>query len=312
MHTKSMDWTPDDIPDLQGKQILITGANSGIGLEAARHLARRRPHLLLACRNLDKGQAAVESVREAGPEATVELVALDLADLSSVRAAAEKVSARVDRLDVLINNAGVMALPERRTADGFEMQLGTNHLGHFALTGLLLPRLLASEAGRVVTVSSGMHKVGEIDFDDLNWEQRKYDRWRAYGQSKLANLLFCYELQRRLESAHPNVISLACHPGYASTHLQTAGAEMSGNTLVEGVMKLGNSLIAQSAESGALPTVYAATAPGLEGGEYVGPGIFRLWGRPTKQRSSRRSRDVAVAQRLWAVSEELTGVSYLS
>lgn len=306
-----MDWTPDDIPELHGKTVLITGANSGIGLEAARHLARRGPRLLLACRNLEKGEAAAERVREAGPEATVELVSLDLADLESVRAAAEQVNDRVERLDILIDNAGVMATPERRTADGFELQLGTNHLGHFALTGRLLPRLVASEAARVVVVSSGMHKIGKIDFDDLNWEHG-YDRWRAYGQSKLANLLFCYELQRRLEKQHPNVISLACHPGYASTHLQTAGAEMSGNTLTAGVMKIGNTLFAQSAEAGAWPTVFAATSPDVHGGDYVGPGIFRIWGRPTRQRSSGRSHDVEVAQRLWEVSEELTGVRFLS
>jgi NAD(P)-dependent dehydrogenase (short-subunit alcohol dehydrogenase family) len=248
--------------------------------------------VILACRNVDKGKSAA-----AGMPGTVEVRALDLADLASVRAFAQG----VDHVDVLVNNAGVMAVPQRRTADGFEMQIGTNHLGHFALTGLLLPVL----SDRVVTLSSGAHRGGRIDLDDLNWEHRRYRRWGAYGQAKLANLMFAYELQRRLSAAGSAVRSFAAHPGYASTELQSHT-----ESYQDLVMAFGNRLVGQSADMGALPTLYAATEPGLAGGSYVGPdGLGEMRGHPKLVGSSKAAQDQAVAGRLWTLSEQLTGVS---
>jgi NAD(P)-dependent dehydrogenase (short-subunit alcohol dehydrogenase family) len=213
-------------------------------------------------------------------------------------------------LHVLCNNAGVMAIPYRRTVDGFEMQFGTNHLGHFALTGLMLDRLLATEDARVVNVSSGAHRMGKIRFDDLQW-QNGYRKWRAYGQSKLANLLFTFELQRRADAAGAKLLSVACHPGYAATNLQAAGPRMQGSSMMESFFSVGNSLFAQSAAMGALPTEYAAVAPGVHGGDYIGPdGIAEMWGHPVNVGCSAAARDAAAAARLWEVSEQLTGVHY--
>ncbi|MBB5078974.1 oxidoreductase [Nonomuraea endophytica] len=299
-----MGWTAADIGDLSGLTAVVTGANSGIGMIAAGELARRGAATVLACRDVAKGEAAVELMRKAAPDASIEVRQLDLADLASVRAFA---AAYTGGLDILVNNAGVMALPYRQTVDGFEMQFGTNHLGHFALTGLLLPRLLERPDPRVVTVSSGLHKTGRIDFDDLQGE-RAYRKWAAYGQSKLANLLFAYELQRRAAGA---LTSVAAHPGYAATNLQAAGPRMEGNAILEFGSRLGNILFAQSAERGALPLLYAATERGLAGGTYVGPdGAFGSRGYPTTVDSSPASKDRTVAARLWTVSEDLTGVQY--
>jgi NAD(P)-dependent dehydrogenase (short-subunit alcohol dehydrogenase family) len=237
-------------------------------------------------------------------------MALDLSDLSSVRRFAVDFRQRFASLPLLINNAGVMALPYRRTSDGFEMQFGTNHLGHFALTGLLLPAIVAAPHARVVVVSSSMHVPGKIDFDNLDG-RRAYGPWRAYSQSKLANLLFAYELQRRLTSSGVDTLAAGCHPGYAATNLQTAGSRMSGSRLGELFSEAGNRLFAQSAAMGALPTLYAATAADIHGGEYIGPlGLMGMRGAPGKIRSSARSHDRAVAARLWQVSEDLTGVRY--
>ncbi|MFI9560600.1 oxidoreductase [Nonomuraea endophytica] len=299
-----MGWTAADIGDLSGLTAVVTGANSGIGMIAAGELARRGADTVLACRDVAKGEAAVQLMRKAAPDASIEVRQLDLADLASVRAFA---AAYTGGLDILVNNAGVMALPYRQTVDGFEMQFGTNHLGHFALTGLLLPRLLERPDPRVVTVSSGLHKTGRIDFDDLQGE-RAYRKWAAYGQSKLANLLFAYELQRRAAGA---LTSVAAHPGYAATNLQAAGPRMEGNSILEFGSRLGNILFAQSAERGALPLLYAATERGLAGGTYVGPdGPFGSRGYPTTVGSSPASKDRTVAARLWSVSEDLTGVHY--
>jgi NAD(P)-dependent dehydrogenase (short-subunit alcohol dehydrogenase family) len=259
---------------------------------------------------VETGGSAADAIRVAHPAAIVEVMALDLADLASVRRFAEEFLARSEPLHLLINNAGVMALPFRKTADGFEMQFGTNHLGHFALTGLLLPAILAAPDARVVNVSSALHMAGVIDFENLDGA-RGYDRQRAYSQSKLANLLFTYELQRRLATARASAISLGCHPGYASTNLQQTGPRMEGSTFVEAIMGLGNALFAQSAEMGALPTLYAATAPDAHGGDYIGPKDFGGWrGYPAKARSSARSHDEATARRLWEVSTQLTSVQY--
>ena len=274
-----MSWTANDMPDLGGKTIVVTGANSGLGLEASRAFARRRARVVLACRNVETAEAARNDVLGSAPGADVEVRPLDLASLASVLAFAESFLSSHGRLDVLCNNAGVMALPRRETADGFEMQFGTNHLGHFALTGLLLPLLERTPKARVVTQSSGAHRLGRIDFDDLQSRQH-YGRWRAYGQSKLANLLFAYELQRRLEKKKVDVISVACHPGYAATELQFAAARMERSTWMEHLFALGNRLFAQDAATGSRcsmprrrPKCTAETTSGPTGS--VSSGVIR-------------------------------------
>jgi NAD(P)-dependent dehydrogenase (short-subunit alcohol dehydrogenase family) len=259
-------WTAADIPDQAGRTAVVTGANSGLGLAAARALAGAGAEVVLACRDTAKGEAAVESIRAELPEAWVALEALDLSSLDSVRAFAERFGADHEGLDLLINNAGVMAPPRRQTADGFELQLGTNHLGHFALTGLLLGGMRGREDARVVTVSSTAHKFGRINFDNLQGEQR-YFRWNAYGQSKLANVLFARELDKRLRAAGSTVKSLAAHPGYAATNLQSAAPPLVDRM----VMAVTNHLFGQSPEMGALPELYAATRPNLDGGLFIGP-----------------------------------------
>ena len=266
--------------------------------------------MVLACRDLEKARAAITVIADECRGASVAAMQLDLASLASIRNFAAAFVARYDALHVLCNNAGVMALPYRKTADGFEMQFGTNHLGHFALTGLLLDRLLATPDARVVNVSSGAHRFGSIRFDDLQWEHG-YRKWAAYGQSKLANLLFTYELQRRLSAAGAAAISVACHPGYAATNLQLAGPRMEGSSFLESLSEFGNRVFAQDAAMGALPTLYAATAPDVRGGDYIGPdGLGEMKGYPRKVQSNRRSRDSAVAAKLWETSEKLTGVRY--
>ena len=286
------DWTVADIADQHGRMVVVTGANSGIGLITARELARAGARVVLACRDLTRGEQAADLIRDAASGADVEVAELDLADLSSVRQFAGAFADRHDGFDVLINNAGVMALPRCETADGFEMHIGTNHLGHFALTGLLLERLLARPDARVVTVSSSAHRMGKIDLDDLHGVKH-YWRWSAYAQSKLANLLF------------------ASHPGYAATNLQSAGPRMEGSGLKERGWGILNRIVAQSDEMGALPTLYAATVDDLEGGSYVGPDrFFEQRGHPTLVDSTGRSKDPEVARLLWELSEELTGVRY--
>ena len=303
-------WTADDIPDLAGKTAVVTGGNSGIGFEAARQMARKGAHVILACRDAGRAAEAVQQIRTLQPSSSLEAMALDLASLESVHRFARDFAAKGIPLDVLCNNAGVMAIPRRTTAEGFEMQLGTNHLGHFALTGLLLEPLLAAPAARVVNVSSTAHKPGRIDFDDLQGEKR-YGKWLAYAQSKLANLLFTYELQRRLEAAGAPAISVACHPGYSATNLQSVGPQMSGSRLAARLMDVGNRLFSQPAAMGALPTLYAATSPDARGGDYIGPdGFMENHGHPRKTSSTARSHDREVARRLWEVSEQLTSVRY--
>jgi NAD(P)-dependent dehydrogenase (short-subunit alcohol dehydrogenase family) len=287
-------WTAQDLPDLSGRTFVVTGANSGLGLIDARELARAGARVVLAVRDTAKGEQAARTID--GP---AEVRKLDLADLSSIRAFAE---AWDGDLDVLINNAGIMAVPQQRTRDGFEMQVGTNHLGHFALTNLLLPHV----TDRVVTLSSGAHRIGKLDVDDLNWERRSYQRWSAYGQSKLSNLLFTLELQRRLAAAGSQVRAVAAHPGYAATNLQSR----TQNALQNGLMAIGNKLIAQSDEMGALPTLYAATQD-IPGGSYVGPdGLGEQRGHPTLVGRSSAASDGQTARRLWERSEELTGVRF--
>jgi NAD(P)-dependent dehydrogenase (short-subunit alcohol dehydrogenase family) len=286
-------WTVADMPDQSARTVVVTGANSGIGLETARAFAARGARVILACRNVEKGKAAAATLAD-----TVEVRALDLANLASVREFADSID---EPVHVLVNNAGVMAIPHRQTADGFEMQVGTNHLGHFALTALLFDRIRE----RVVTVSSTVHWGGRVDLDDLNWETRRYQRWLAYAQSKLANLLFTYELARRLTAAGSPIRSHAAHPGYASTNLQSHT-----ETLLDTIMALGNRVVAQSAKMGALPTLYAATTD-LPNGSFAGPGGWGgQHGYPKVIRSSAASHDREKAAGLWDLSEKLTGVTF--
>jgi NAD(P)-dependent dehydrogenase (short-subunit alcohol dehydrogenase family) len=292
-------WTAADVPDLSGRTAVVTGGNSGLGFEVARVLAERGAQVTIACRDMDKAQRAADSI----PGASI--VWLDLSSLESVREAAAALSSEYARLDLLVNNAGVMMTPYQGTKDGFELQFGTNHLGPFAFTGLLMDRLLAAPAARIVTVSSNLHRRGVINFNDLA-SALHYDRTAAYGRSKLANLLFAYELQRRLTAAGAAAMSLAAHPGYARTALtkNLPPLMQAGSRLVEPV-------IAQSAAMGALPVLRAATDPEAIGGSYYGPGgLFEFRGAPRVVKSNRTSYDEGVAGRLWSESEQLTEVRY--
>ncbi|MFC5746413.1 oxidoreductase [Actinomadura rugatobispora] len=296
-------WTVADIPDLAGRRAVVTGANSGIGFHTALELARHGAEVVLACRSAERGQAALDRLKAAAPDAEARLASLDLADLASVREFAGREGERP--LDLLVNNAGVMALPRRTTADGFEMQFGTNHLGHFALTGLLLPALRAAEGPRVVTVTSGFAWVGRIRFDDLQGE-RRYQKWGAYAQSKLANLLFTRELARRV----PEVLSVSAHPGFAATNLQQTGPRMEGSRFMERGAGVVNTVVAQSAAAGALPTLYAATAADVAEGACYGPKLLQYRGAPTEVVTHPRAKRPELGARLWEVSESLTGVRY--
>ncbi len=304
-------WSSEELPNLTGSTALVTGANSGIGKQAAMALAGAGATVLLGCRDPKKAAVAMSDLLDEHPDAEIEPLPLDLADLDVVAEAAEHVLARPRPLDLLINNAGVMAPPRMETEQGFELQFGTNHLGHFALTGQVLPKLLEAPAARVVTVSSMAHRQGSMDFDDLNWES-SYSRWPAYGRSKLANLLFTFELDRRLRAADASAIAVACHPGYAATNLQTSGpGEGLWGILLKPLGMIGNLVLAQSDEAGARPTLYAATSPDVEGSDFIGPdGIGQARGNPTKVGCSSAARDGDDAKRLWEVSAELTGVDY--
>ncbi|MDB5107759.1 MAG: Short-chain dehydrogenase [Candidatus Binatus sp.] len=307
---ETKNWTADDLPDLTNKTIIITGGNSGIGYEAALEFAGHHARVVLACRSLEKARAAAAQIAGIHPGATVDVIQLELSSLKSVRAFAQTFRESHRDLHVLCNNAGVMALPFQRTEDGFEMQFGTNHLGHFALTGLLIDQLLATEGSRVVTVSSGAHRLSRIRFDDLNW-QHGYRKWFAYGQSKLANLLFTFELQRKIDAIGAKLLAVACHPGYAATNLQAAGPRMSGSSFKESFFELGNRLFAQSGAMGALPTLYAAAAPQVRGNDYIGPnGFMENSGYPHKVEGNARSHDLETAKKLWDVSEQMTDVHY--
>ncbi len=305
MSVRQGPWTVADVPDQGGRTAVVTGANSGIGFEAATVLAQRGAHTVLACRDTGKAEAAAARMTAAAPGASVSVVRLDLASLDSIRAAADQLLAAHERIDLLINNAGLMWPAYGKTADGFELQFGTNHLGHFAFTGLLLAAMLPVPGSRVVTVSSNGHRAGRIDFADLQSE-RHYGRMSAYAQSKLANLMFTYELQRRLAAAGAPTAALAAHPGVAFTELtrNLPGVLQSTYPAVGG-------LFTQSAAMGALPTLRAATDPAAAGGEYFGPaGLAQVKGYPVRVSSTARSRDQAAQQRLWAESERLTGVTY--
>jgi NAD(P)-dependent dehydrogenase (short-subunit alcohol dehydrogenase family) len=297
-------WTAADVPDQSGRTAVVTGATAGLGLETAKALAERGASVVLACRDLDKAERAATRI-----QADVQIVKLDLASLASVHAVAGEIRAAHSRLDLLILNAGVMDVPYERTEDGFELMLATNHLGHFALTGLLLDRLLATAGSRIVTVSSVAHRRGRIRFDDLQSE-RSYNASDAYAQSKLANLLFSYELDRRLRDAAACTISLAAHPGNARTELWRSSSRLE-RAVISTRLRFLNSWLVQSAEAGALPTLRAATDPSARGGEYFGPsGRFEFAGHPVRVGSNERSHDATAQQQLWEVSEQLTGISY--
>jgi len=305
-------WTAASIPDQSGRTVVVTGASSGLGLETAALLAKRAATVVLACRDLVKAERAAERIRASAGRASVRVVHLDLASLSSVREAADGIGREYPRLDLLINNAGVMAVPQQQTGDGFELTFATNHLGHFALTGLLLDRLLATPGSRIVTVSSIGHKQGVMDFGDLQ-RQRRYQPWHAYWQSKLANLLFTYELDRRLRAAAAPTMALAAHPGNARTELWRWSSPLTRALYNPDNrrMRMLTFWFAQSAHMGALATLRAATDPAARGGEYYGPpGRLQYTGYPVPVESSAASHDAAAQRRLWEVSERLTGVPY--
>jgi len=305
----STKWNVAMIPSQAGKMALVTGANSGIGYQAALELARHGAHVLLGCRSASKGLTALERLRKEAPGAQAEVVELDMASLASVRAFAEAYVGTGASLDLLINNAGVMALPTRETTvDGFERQFGTNHLGHFALTGLLVPALLKADAPRVVMVSSLAHRNGKINFDDLQGA-KKYVPWGQYNESKLANLMFALELERRARKSASKLVSIPVHPGVSTTSIFANGPGT--KDLKEIMVGLLAPLLFQSEEAGALPTLYAATSPAARGGEYIGPDGFQaLKGAPTVEQPRPQALDEAAAKKLWTVSEDLTGVVF--
>jgi NAD(P)-dependent dehydrogenase (short-subunit alcohol dehydrogenase family) len=304
-------WTLDDIPDLSGRRALVTGVTSGIGEHTVLELARRGASVVMAARSETKLGASIDDVRRVLPGADLVPLAVDLADLASVHRAAKEASG-LGPLDLLVNNAGVMAAPFRRTADGFELHMGTNHLGHFALTGLLWPQLVAAGAARVVTVSSQMHRMARgLPLHDPRAEPRRYRKWEAYAQSKLANLLFAFELDRRARAAGASVTSMAAHPGYAATNLIHTGLDMAGKRPDHAILQAATRVLAQPSAMGAQPTLMAATLPGLAGASYTGPrGVGEWRGRPTVVGASRLAHDPELAAALWAWSEEATDVAF--
>jgi len=305
-----MKWTRAQMPSLEGQTWVVTGANSGLGLETSKGLALSGAHVVMACRDPQRAAAGADEVRRVAPNAKLELRSLDLASLSSIETFSKELGAAYPAIDGLINNAGIMAIPRRLTADGFEMQLGTNHLGHFALAMQVLPLLERAKAPRLVVVASSAHRWGTMHFDDLMGE-KSYSAWGRYGQSKLANLLFTYEAARRFAAAGKKTLVAAAHPGYAATNLQGVGAQMTGSKFGAWLMGFGNSIMAQSAEMGALPTLYAAGASDVKSGEYFGPdGFMQQSGYPKRVGSNAKSRDEKSAAELWARSEALTKVKF--
>lgn len=298
---KSEKWNAENILSQKGRIAIVTGSSSGIGYETARVLANKQASVIIAVRNLEKGNKALNKIIQQNKDADVKVMELDLANLASVKNFAENFKKNYLRLDLLINNAGVMVPPYAKTTDGFELQFGTNHLGHFALTGHLLELLISTAGSRIINVSSGAHNIGNLDFDDLNWEKRSYAKWKAYGDSKLANLYFTYELDRKLKDHNLDILVTASHPGWTATELQR-------NT---GITEYLNGFFAQDITMGALPTLRAAIAENLKGAEYFGPsGFMEVRGYPVKVESNELSKDQAIAKKLWEVSENLTGVKF--
>ena len=308
--TNSATWSAADAGDLTGRVVLVTGANSGIGYETTRVLAEHGAHVIMACRDRQKAARARDKLESKLDRSSLELLDLDLSDLASVRAAAERVVEQHARLDVLVNNAGVMGTPYRQTADGFELQMATNHLGHFAFTGLLLDRIVTTERSRIVTVSSHMHRLGRVRPDDLATSKAR-NSWIQYSTTKLANLLFVAELSRRLEAGGFRTMALAAHPGWTRSNLAGGGAALSKSRVRRRLSRVVGANLGQSAAGGALPVLCAATSSHVHNGEYVGPGgAFGMYGPPRAARPSRRARDVKLAAQLWEASEALTGVHY--
>jgi NAD(P)-dependent dehydrogenase (short-subunit alcohol dehydrogenase family) len=296
-------WDKNDITDQKGRVVIVTGSSSGIGYESAKVLAEKNASVIIAVRNLQKGNAAAGKIKSDHPHADVKVMELDLANLESVRRFAERFRESHSRLDLLINNAGVMMPPYTKTADGFELQFGTNHLGHFALTGLLIDLAKNTPGSRIVNVSSSAHHYGELDFDDLNWENRPYKKMKSYGDSKIANIYFTYELQRRLNANGSNTKVTAAHPGWTATELQRH----------VGILGFLNHFFSQDITMGALPTLYAAVGEDVMGNDYYGPSGWReMRGYPRKVQSNELSHDEEIAAKLWEVSEELTGIKFLS
>jgi len=303
-------WLSEDMPSQQGRTAVVTGANSGLGKHTSQALALKGAKVIMACRNLDKGEEAKQQILQHNPQVEPEVWQLDLASLDSVEAFADRFLDSHERLDLLINNAGLMAIPEGRTREGFEMQFGVNHLGHFALSARLWKPLYRTTGSRLVQVSSLAHKMGRIRFEDIHWE-KEYSKWGAYGMSKLANLLFIHALAGRINRSRGNVIAAAAHPGYASTELQAKGAKMKGSKAGARLFELANRIFAQSAARGALPTLYAATARDVQQGAYYGPqGFMRMWGRPGLDRPAQKLISDQVAEDLWRLSESLTGTAF--
>ena len=308
--TGSATWSAEDIGDLTGRVALVTGANSGIGYETAKALADHGAHVVLACRNDEKARQARDKMESELDRSSLEVLHLDLADLVSVRRAAEAVLSVHARLDLLVNNAGVMGTPYRLTADGFELQMGTNHLGHFALTGVLLDRILTTERSRVVTVSSNLHRAGRLRSADAAGVGTR-NTWVAYGSSKLANLLFTAELSRRLGAAGLPTLAVAAHPGRTRSNLAGNGAALGGSRVRRKLGRAAGTTLGQSTAAGALPVLCAATSGAIRSGQYIGPAhLLELFGPPRVARRSRRARDTTAAAALWLASEELTGVRY--
>jgi NAD(P)-dependent dehydrogenase (short-subunit alcohol dehydrogenase family) len=303
-------WTAADIPDQTGRTILITGANSGLGLRSAEALAAKGARVLMACRNPERAAAAQAQVAGFASGPAPEVVQLDVSDLDDVAAVGQRLAGELDALDVLMNNAGVMAIPKGRSKQGFELQFATNHLGHFALTAHLLPALLKAKAPRVTNVASTAHKIGQIHWDDPNWEHSRYHPWSAYGQTKLANLLFSAELQRQATEHGTNLLAATGHPGYAATNLNASGPA-TRNPVMRVLTPLADQLIGQSDVMGALPQLYAATMPDVAGNDYWGPGGFQEQrGYPKKVGRTSRAKNADDAKRLWTLSEELTGTTF--
>jgi NAD(P)-dependent dehydrogenase (short-subunit alcohol dehydrogenase family) len=308
--TNSATWSAADAGDLTGRVALVTGANSGIGYETTRVLADHGAHVIMACRDPEKAARARDKLESQLDRSSLELLDLDVSDLASVRAAAERVVSQHARLDLLFNNAGIMGTPYRQTADGFELQMATNHLGHFALTGLLLDRLVTTERSRIVTVSSHMHRLGRIRPDNVATTKAR-NSWIQYSTTKLANLLFVAELSRRLEAGGFRTWALAAHPGWTRSNLAGTGASLSKNRVRRRLSRVAGANLGQSAAGGALPVLCAATSSHVHNGQYIGPGgAFQMFGPPRVARPSRRARDTKTAVRLWEASEELTGVHY--